>query len=613
MSKKLIYTSIYCLVFFSLEIMAQDTTRVVLRLKLDKDERLPVNIFAPEISIPREWIFIIPNVIPGTYMRSNYRRAYRDFKAFDVGGVRLRVKRKGNHIIIEKGERPFYNLSYSIKESLNKGPLWDRVPGWGSTIFTDSSFLFNFQSVTGYFEGFKTTPFEVIIHKNKNFYGAGALNKISSSLEKDIFSSSDYAELIDNPILYAYPDTTSVTIQNHVFNIAVHSEKGIITANHLKPAVKRIMSAIDSFSGFTTQEDYYFLFYFVNTNRLSGIFKRLGLDSALEHNNSSVYYFSDSPIRDTLFLNLDGIVSHEYFHTIAPLTVHSEKIHDFDFDKPNMSKHGWLYEGVTEYFSLLLNSRGGGSKRFEADMAYAIDDALSQKRRSLTKSSANVIRRSIFDWPSKAMQLSNFYSRGKTIAFWLDMELMERGEKRLIDVLLEIRKDYKGRYIPDNKMLDVLAEYTFPELRDEFSMYIEGKDIIPYQKLLQKLGWEYLPENARLPFYSKEIFLKYDRNAKQYYVRSIGKNTVGLRDGDVLIKINGFDATEENVNNKKIFKALLQPLSHYEVIEILVNRDGKDILLSGSPTLQMNIKNAKIIESKTLTEDQKDVRRRFFN
>jgi hypothetical protein len=33
------------------------------------------------------------------------------------------------------------------------------------------------------------------------------------------------------------------------------------------------------------------------------------------------------------------------------LSIHSEEIHNFDFNKPKMSKHLWLYEGITEYFA----------------------------------------------------------------------------------------------------------------------------------------------------------------------------------------------------------------------------------------------------------------------
>lgn len=43
------------------------------------------------------------------------------------------------------------------------------------------------------------------------------------------------------------------------------------------------------------------------------------------------------------------IAAHEFFHILTPLNIHSEQIHDFDYIQPEMSKHLWLYEGVTEY------------------------------------------------------------------------------------------------------------------------------------------------------------------------------------------------------------------------------------------------------------------------
>ena len=43
--------------------------------------------------------------------------------------------------------------------------------------------------------------------------------------------------------------------------------------------------------------------------------------------------------------------SHAYF---TPLNLHSEQIGNFDYVEPKMSKHLWLYEGVTEYFANLI-------------------------------------------------------------------------------------------------------------------------------------------------------------------------------------------------------------------------------------------------------------------
>jgi predicted metalloprotease with PDZ domain len=51
---------------------------------------------------------------------------------------------------------------------------------------------------------------------------------------------------------------------------------------------------------------------------------------------------------------MKDVVSHEFFHIVTPLTIHSKEIHYFDYNSPKMSNL-WMYEGVTEYFAIFSN------------------------------------------------------------------------------------------------------------------------------------------------------------------------------------------------------------------------------------------------------------------
>ena len=53
------------------------------------------------------------------------------------------------------------------------------------------------------------------------------------------------------------------------------------------------------------------------------------------------------------------VAAHEFFHIVTPLNIHSKEIGDFDFINPKMSKHLWMYEGVTEYFAGHVKVYGG--------------------------------------------------------------------------------------------------------------------------------------------------------------------------------------------------------------------------------------------------------------
>ena len=73
---------------------------------------------------------------------------------------------------------------------------------------------------------------------------------------------------------------------------------------------------------------------------------------------SSMYY---TPEMDTASLKttMDNFTTHEFFHVITPLSIHSEEIGNFDFNNPKMSEHLWLYEGVTEYSAGIMQVKEG--------------------------------------------------------------------------------------------------------------------------------------------------------------------------------------------------------------------------------------------------------------
>ena len=57
-----------------------------------------------------------------------------------------------------------------------------------------------------------------------------------------------------------------------------------------------------------------------------------------------------------LICNLRSMIAHEFFHVVTPLNIHSEIIAKFNFVKPVMSQHLWLYEG-TEWAANILQLR----------------------------------------------------------------------------------------------------------------------------------------------------------------------------------------------------------------------------------------------------------------
>lgn len=585
---------------------AQPITKIEVQLDVDDRGRIDIQVFPPDQKT--EWRFVIPEIIPGTYMKINYERFYSKISAVDIGGNKMKVNKKDNVLLIS-GDKSLQYLSYQVEQSQGGWKIWDRILACAGTVFTENSYLLNFQLISGYFEGFKNLPYEVEFLKQKDLFAATSMNAESRSAEKDVFRTDNYFELIDQPILYCEPDTTSFQINDNRFKIAVHSETGKVKADMLKPRLNKIMHAIDSFSGFTSEEDYHFIFYYVNKERLRGMFKTFGMGSALEHKQSSIYYFNEA-VWDTTFSNLDWIGAHEYFHTITPLSLHSEKIHDFNFETPDMSKHGWLYEGVTDYFAAILSAQYDLSNSITWNMQWAVRTAEKQKPRSFTESSQNIIKKNMFSWIGKIGQLGNFYERGKLVALAMDMEIFERsgGEKRLIDVMLRMREDYEGSYFPDDGLRNLLVKYSYSEVGEIYDKYVEGEEVVPYEKYFSKLGWTYYKKGEKLPGYG--LFnIRYDVDEDHYKVNWQKKNNLGLKKDDVILRINDQAISRENFT--KFYGTLYYPKLD-DTLDIQVERKGEIEKLEGIAK-PLKLKFPRIIINDAFTDEQEAFRKGFYN
>ena len=577
------YSILLLALFCNLVVFGQDTTKVAIDLNDIGNDIVSVKVFPP--AEKTSWEYVIPEIIPGTYMRVSYHKFYQKVQAFDLDGNKVKVKRSKNVFSIS-GKEVISHLTYTVESTLWNRRVWDNILTCGGSAYNKESALINFQVVNGYFEGYGDQVFQIEVAKPNGFYGASAIKKAYTDAERDVLIASNYSDLVDQPILYAKPDTSSFKIGDHNFMVAVYAGTGKITSEMLKPRFQTIMQEINAFSGLTTEGNYCFLMYYVDPEGGKGPFKNFGKGSALEHKNSSVYYDEDV-IYDTTFSIYNWIGSHEYFHTITPLSLHSEKIHDFNFRDTDMSRHVWLYEGATDYLAMLL---GGQSDSIlsstSSDMASATQFSLDRKKQSMTESGRDIIsKRNVISFIRKAYDIGNYYEKGKLIAFAIDLELMERtnGERRLLDVMLEMNKDYQGSYFKDTELFSILESYTYPGFAEQFKPFIEGTELPPYETFFNKLGWTFYPKKSKLPTYGA-IALARDPNSKKLYVGYDRKNELGLEVGDTLMAINDLPV-EEVLETKGAFsKAVFYPEEDAQ-LKIQVKRDGKLVDLEGEPKM----------------------------
>ncbi|NME66530.1 M61 family metallopeptidase [Flammeovirga aprica] len=601
------------LLFFNLSLLqAQHKTETIVEIDLNgiQEHALNVKVSAPKDQKTLE--FVIPDIVPGTYMTLKYVDYFKKVRALDINGQEAEVKRKKNVFYIS-AQAPIDFLAYTVVDATSKRGIVGKPSVVEGTVFTPQSALINFNMLNGYFEGFEKTPFKVVVKKPSGFYGATSMKKLEESDQKDVLYAENYFGLIDQPVLYAVPDTASFVVGGQKCIVAVHNEKKTETAPKIKEVIEDVMHQVNNFSGVTSQEDYYFLIYEIDEARLKGMFKYMGTGSALEHRQSSVYYNTVLTERQYSYM-YDHVSCHEYFHTITPLELHSEKIKQFNYRTPDMSRHTWFYEGFTDYFAMrTLNQSYTDEIALANSMSYGIATSQKRHKQSMIESSQDIIRKkNVFSFISKLKDLMAFYEKGAMIAFCLDLKIMERsnGEKRLIDVVLEIQKDYKGRYFRDEDFVNVLRDYTYAGFGDFYKQYIEGTATPNMQNYCDKLGWKYYPEGEKIPRYGNFYVKKDHENDKYTVTYTKGKNTLGLKKGDQILAINGVKAKEFYKDPKnEYYKMSFPKLGDSMVIQ--VQRKGEKIMLDGEAVLtKLKYARMKVLENPT--EDQMKYKSYFF-
>ena len=112
--------------------------------------------------------------------------------------------------------------------------------------------MLNLHGFIGYFEGFKEVPYELTIRKPEGMLSTTSLLKKETDDETssiEIFLANRYFDIIDNPILYAKPNTESFKINDITVTLSVYSPNRVYTAVSLKDRMEKMMRAQKAFLG----------------------------------------------------------------------------------------------------------------------------------------------------------------------------------------------------------------------------------------------------------------------------------------------------------------------------------------------------------------------------
>lgn len=542
---------------------------VTINLTQVKDDKVQVSL-RPPATKQGELIYNIPKIVPGTYSVSDFGKFISEFQALDKQGMPLPVERLDTNRWRITNTQNLDRITYWVDDTYDTPKREDVIfePG-GTNIEEGKNYLINPFGFVGYFDGYKQVPYELTITKPEGFYGSTPLQAVSTTATADTYLVPSYVELADSPLMYNRPDTTILNLGGTKVLVSVYSPSGRVTSRPIANNLKDILDAQRKYLGGTLPVDKYaFLIYVPQRPGKSGSY------GALEHANSSVYYLPEMP-EERFNSTMRDVAAHEFFHIVTPLSVQSEEIYDFDFINPRMSKHLWLYEGVTEYFASHVQVYEG---------LMSIDEFMEKLRGyiytsrdyyndtlAFTEMSAKVLDK-------YEKEYGNVYQKGALIGMALDIELRDHsdGKYGLRDLMLDLSKTYgKGRPFKDDELFDKIAELTYPEIRTFFARYVEGNEPLPLEELFAKVGVKYEPVSVQLVNSYGGFVPGYDQEADKITVAEADEmdefgKSMGFKEGDQLLAFNGQEITPLNI--REIIGEELQRAKPGSKIEITVGR-----------------------------------------
>lgn len=553
-----------------------------------EDDRVPVEVDPGELEAG-ELLFRLPRVVQGTYAVGDFGAFVENLQAWDYDGAPLAVEAVDPNTWRIADAAELDRITYEVNDTFDQERSDRPTPfSPAGTNIEPEIFVLNLHGFVGYFEGLTERAYDLRITSPLQLERSSALPLLASDTSTvegvftDRYFADRYFQVTDNPMMYGEIDTEVFPVEEIEITLSVYSPTGAHTAGALEDDLSAMMVAQRAYLGDLETTDRYGIYLFLAGD---GADEPTGF-GALEHHTSTVTvlpeFLSDAQLTDAMV----DVISHEFFHIVTPLGVHSEDVHDFDYNTPTFSRHLWMYEGVTEYFASHFQVQEGLESRpeFYEKMSGKIGNASSyDDTMSFTEMSQNIL-----DDPY-ADAFTNVYEKGALIGMCLDLILHERsgGDRSLMSVMREFSVRYGvDRPFDDDALIDEITAMTHPEIGDFLRTHVVGTTPIDYSACLEPAGLRVEEEEIGTMFFflNQEVpFIDADPATGEIFFRGIPLNStlveMGIQADDVIRSVNGTAYTLDNL------QALVQASVSWgpaQTIEMVVLRDGAEVELTGT-------------------------------
>ena len=261
------------------------------------------------------------------------------------------------------------------------------------------------------------------------------------------------------------------------------------------------------------------------------------------------------------YVNLLGLISHEYFHAWNVKRLKPREFARLDYSSENYTRLLWFFEGFTAYYDDLMLVRAGliDEARYLKLLAKAVNGIFASPGRRLQ----SVADASFDAWVKYYRADENtpnatvsYYQKGLLVALALDLTLRASAsasgsadeaagggdDKNLDELMRRLWRASNGGPIDEADISRELSALAGRPLQRELQAWVHGSDELPLDALLARAGLQLRPESPGLV---AALGLKLSEGPLSgVQVKSVLRGGVaeraGISAGDELIAVDGW-------------------------------------------------------------------------
>ena len=303
------------------------------------------------------------------------------------------------------------------------------------------------------------------------------------------YTAGNYDELVDCPVEMGNFWSGSFTARGVPHRFVVAGAPASFDGERLLRDAQKVCEAEIDFWGVAPHSSYVFMLNVTHDGY-----------GGLEHCNSTALICSRSDLprqgvdkASDGYVQLLGLISHEYFHTWNVKRLRPAELVPYNYDQENYTELLWFFEGFTSYYDDLLLRRAGLIDN--ATYLKLITKTLNQVQQTPGRKVQSVAQSSFDAWVKYYRQDENtanatvsYYTKGALVAMSLDLKLRQEGQTTLDAVMRALWQRCQGSAMSEADVLTVLQALTGRSWEAELQAWVHDTQELPVTELLAAHG-----------------------------------------------------------------------------------------------------------------------------